>query len=138
MLPTLYPFDSKERWLHVAPAFFGEEFRPQLAGFLDRGLIPVFRGPEIAFYLGISPRLVSHMVTHPHKYYASFQILKRNGKPRMITAPRVFLKTVQRYILDCVLSQLPLHEAATGFRRGFNCALGAGRHVGAVTFGKSI
>lgn len=130
MLPALYPFGSKERWLHVAPAFFGEELIPRLPDFLDRDLIPLIRGPEIAFYLGVSPRLVSHMVTHPHKYYASFQILKRNGKPRTIAAPRVFLKTVQRYILDCVLSQLPLHQAATGFRRGSNCALGAGQHVG--------
>jgi RNA-directed DNA polymerase len=130
MLPALYPFGSKERWLDVAPAFFGEESKSRLPDFLDRGLIPVIRGPEIALYLGISPSLVSHMVTHPRKYYSSFQILKRNGEPRTITAPRVFLKAVQRYILDCILSQLPLHQAATGSRRGFNCSIGAGQHVG--------
>jgi retron-type reverse transcriptase len=42
----------------------------------------------------------------------------------------VFLKTVQRYILDCILSQVEPHTAAVGFRRGLNCGDGARRHVG--------
>jgi RNA-directed DNA polymerase len=130
MLPTLYPFGSKECWLDVAPAFFETESISRLPEFLDRGLIPVLHGPEIALYLGVSPRLISHMVTHPKKYYNSFEIQKRNGDSRTITAPRVFLKTVQRYLLDCIVSQLPLHAAATGFRRGYNCGLGASQHVG--------
>jgi RNA-directed DNA polymerase len=130
MLPTLYPFGSKERWLEAAPAFFGPEEQDRVPTFLDRNIVPVFHGPELALYLGISPRLVSHMVTHAKKYYTSFQIKKKNGDPRIITAPRVFLKTIQRYILDCILSPLPLHPAATGFRRGFNCSMGAGQHVG--------
>jgi RNA-directed DNA polymerase len=129
MLPTLYPFGSKERWLEAAPAFFAQEELSQVSAFLEHGIVPVLHGPEIAIYLGISPRLISHMVTHAKKYYNSFQIKKRNGDPRTITAPRVFLKTVQRYVLDCILSPLPLHPAATGFRRGFNCSVGAKQHV---------
>jgi RNA-directed DNA polymerase len=130
MLPALYPFESKERWLEVAPAFFGDESRALVSDLLDRRLIPIINGPEIALYLGISPRLVSRMAISPSSYYRTFQIQKKSGGQRSITAPRVFLKTVQRYILDCILSELPLHAAATGFRRGSNCSLGANQHVG--------
>jgi retron-type reverse transcriptase len=69
------------------------------------------------------------MVRSPHRYYRSFAIQKKNGHIRVITAPRVFMKTVQRYILDCILSQRVPHGAACGFRRGFNCGTGAKRHV---------
>jgi retron-type reverse transcriptase len=130
MLPALYPFGSKERWLEVAPAFFGDESRALVSQLLDRTLIPVINGPEIALYLGVSPRLLSRMAINPSSYYRTFQIQKKNGGQRLITAPRVFLKTIQRYILDCILSELPLHPAATGFRRGSNCSLGADQHVG--------
>ncbi len=130
MLPALYPFNSKERWLEAAPAFFGGDEQPQVTRLLDERLIPVIRGPEIAIYLGVSPKLISHMVKYPNRYYRAFEIQKKNGQTRLITAPRVFLKTVQRYILDCILSQLPPNDAACGFRRGFNCGFGAARHVG--------
>ena len=130
MLPALYPFETREQWLVAAPAFFGADDDEVIRSLLERRLIPLVRGPELAIYLGISPKLVSVMVKEPQRYYRSFQIPKRNGRPRMITAPRVFLKTIQRFILDCILSQLRPHEAACGFRRGFSCRNGAEQHVG--------
>jgi RNA-directed DNA polymerase len=130
MLPALYPFGTAERWLEVAPAFFDESGIAEVKHLLDKGLIPLRSGPEIAIYLGISPKLVSHMVMRPSRYYNTFEIVKKNGGRRLITAPRVFLKTVQRYILDCILSQVEPHDAAVAFRRGRNCGDGAHRHVG--------
>lgn len=130
MLPALYPFGSKERWIDVGPAFFSQSNAQLVIQLLDRGVIPVMSGPEIALYLGVSPKLLTHMVKRPTKYYNSFNIRKKNGQLRNITAPRVFLKIVQRYVLDCILSQVAPHSAACGFRRGLNCGDGAQRHVG--------
>ncbi len=130
MLPALYPFGTQEQWLKVAPSFFGQAGIEVAGRLLEKRVIPLQTGPELAVYLGISPKLVSHMVLRPHRYYRGFEILKKNGGRRMITAPRVFLKTVQRYILDCILSQVQPHAAACGFRRGLNCSAGARRHVG--------
>lgn len=132
MLPALYPFDSREKWLEYANRFLihSERDREIVTMLVERSLIPVLRGPEIAFYLGVSPKLVSYMVKRPHKYYRSFQVPKRNGSSREITAPRVFLKTVQRYILDCILSQVSVSKVAFGFKRGCNCGTGALIHVG--------
>src|SRR5437016_4502852 len=130
MLPALYPFGTAERWLEVAPAFFNESGIAQAKQLVEKGVIPLQSGPEIAIYLGISPKLVSHMVMRPDRYYNSFEVTKKNGGRRVITSPRVFLKTVQRYILDCILSQVQPHDAAVAFRRGHNCGDGARRHVG--------
>jgi len=129
MLPAQYPFGTKERWLEVASTFFGDADNELINQLLDKNLIPFVRGPEIGIYLGVSPKLLSHMVKRPVRYYNAFEIRKKNGQQRLITAPRVFLKTVQRYILDCILSQVPPHDAACGFRRGLNCGDGAQRHV---------
>jgi len=131
MHPFLYPFESEERWISYLKHCLGwdENALTEAKTFLKRRLIPVLHGTEIALFLGISPKLIGYMVRNPHRYYRTFDIEKKNGKYREITAPRVFLKTVQRYILDCILSPLDLHESAVGFRRGFTPAIGAQRHI---------
>jgi hypothetical protein len=76
MLPALYPFGTEERWLQVAPAFFGEAGITLAKKLLEKRVIPLQHGPELAIYLGISPKLVSHMATHPNRYYRAFEIQK--------------------------------------------------------------
>jgi retron-type reverse transcriptase len=92
-------------------------------------LIPLKTGTELGEYLGVSKKLISAIALRPRGYYREFEIAKRNGRKRTIQAPRVFLKTIQRYILDCILAPVSLHEAACGFRRGHSCSTGAKQHV---------
>src|ERR1044071_6507260 len=117
MHPILYPFGSKERWLTYLNRWItSDAHQLSLCGsLLDKGMVPLTKGSELADYLGISPKLVTHMAKEPRRYYAKFFVLKKNGKPRQITAPRVFLKVVQRYILDCILSPIAPHPSAAGF-----------------------
>jgi len=130
--PFLYPFGDEERWISfLQHCLFWDESELEKAKTLIRqNIIPVIHGPEIASFLGISPKLVGHMAVKPNEYYRSFKIKKKNGKFREITAPRVFLKTVQRYLLDCILTPLKLHPSAVGFRRELSVRNGAERHVG--------
>src|SRR5271165_294272 len=99
MHPILYPFGSKERWLTYVNRWMSNDPQQlkQCSDLLDRQLIPILRGSELADYLGISPKLLTHMAKQPSKYYRKFTILKKSGGQRQITAPRVFLKVVQRY-----------------------------------------
>lgn len=48
-------------------------------------------------------------------HYVPFEIPKRSGGVRKIWAPRPKLKEAQRWILDNILQQLPVHGAAHGF-----------------------
>jgi retron-type reverse transcriptase len=55
---------------------------------------------------------------------------KRSGALRLIEAPKPRLKTIQRRILDEILSAVPVHTAAHGFVAGRSCLTGAQVHAG--------
>jgi retron-type reverse transcriptase len=132
MHPPLYPFLSRERfesYLIHAMKWQREDIET-VSSLLEKSLIPLRDGTELAYYLGVSPRLIWHMVVASRQYYRHFEITQKNGKVRTIAAPRVFLKTVQRYILDCIISLIPVSDAAHGFRKGRSCGSGALHHVG--------
>lgn len=85
----------------------------------------------IGLALGISPRLLVHMVNRPERHYRSFDIIKASGGTRTIDAPRVFLKIVLRFIADYLLYELPVHIAVHSFIRGRSPVTNASQHVGA-------
>jgi RNA-directed DNA polymerase len=62
--------------------------------------------------------------------YRTFEIPKRSGGVRVITAPGAMLKQTQRLILRRVLGKLAAHPAATGFERGHSIVSNALPHVG--------
>jgi retron-type reverse transcriptase len=66
----------------------------------------------------------------PEKYYREFEIPKKTGGMRKISTPRVFLKTVQRWILLNILYKRPLPEFVTGFTPRRSIVTNAGFHVG--------
>jgi RNA-directed DNA polymerase len=55
---------------------------------------------------------------------------KRDGTARLIEAPKQRLKLIQQYILSEILSQIPPHEAAHGFRKSRSIKTFALPHVG--------
>src|SRR5690349_20267980 len=62
--------------------------------------------------------------------YRSFEIPKRTGGTRMISAPADELKEMQRLILHRLMRRLSAHPAATGFERGYSIVSNALPHVG--------
>ncbi len=62
--------------------------------------------------------------------YHSWDLPKRKGGTRRITAPAPLLKAIQRRLLDVVFANVPCHRAATGFRAGVSIADNARPHVG--------
>ncbi|MFP4394587.1 MAG: reverse transcriptase domain-containing protein [Anaerolineales bacterium] len=66
----------------------------------------------------------------PRYHYRPRQCEKRDGSPRQLYAPSPDLKAVQRALLHGYLDGLRVHPAALGFRRGFNVADNARRHLG--------
>lgn len=97
--------------------------------------------PDLVAALGVSlPHLLwladtRGMVTAARsrrlRHYRATWIPKRHGGARLIEAPKSRLKVIQRRILDAVLSHLPLHPAAMGFRPGASVVQHAAAHSGA-------
>jgi retron-type reverse transcriptase len=86
---------------------------------------------QLALAIGISARLLSAMAsTKKHRHYRVFEIKKQSGGARVIHAPRVFLKTVQRWILDYVLFKLPSHESCHSYIAGRSILTNASLHTG--------
>jgi hypothetical protein len=78
--------------------------------------------------LGLSPKLIQKMALSPHHYYRSFEIEKSSGGLRTIEAPRAFLKIVQHFLLDFVLSGLPISRHVHSFYQGRSIVSNARRH----------
>lgn len=67
---------------------------------------------------------------HPLSNYVRHVLAKRHGGWRLIESPKPRLRAIQRRLLDDVLSRVPQHEAAHGFRTGRSCVSHAAPHVG--------
>lgn len=64
------------------------------------------------------------------KHYHYVLQRKRSGSLRIIEAPKLNLKTVQRQILCGILDKVPTHPDAFGFAKGRSCLDAANRHAG--------
>ena len=103
-LPALETLDDLAGWLALPP--------PQLIRFSDLN--------------GLSARMDNAFAPH----YRHHLHPKRDGTLRLIEEPKPVLKTLQRRILHGMLTRVPPHDAAYGFRQGRNCAQAAARHAG--------
>lgn len=99
-----------------------------------RGL-PVFGSPEqIAQEMGLSVGELRFLTfdrrVARYSHYVSFEIPKKTGGTRQISAPMPRLKRAQYWVLDNILEHLEPHEAAHGFRKGRSIITNAMPHVG--------
>ena len=62
--------------------------------------------------------------------YKKFRIRKRSGGRRKIACPHKELMSIQKTIYSKVLSQVNIHPAATGFRRGMSIVNNVKLHLG--------
>ncbi len=69
-------------------------------------------------------RLASNASSH----YKLYDIPKRNGKMRRIAHPSRELKAIQRWIDKVIVQRLPVHDAATAYRKGAGIRENAERH----------
>jgi RNA-directed DNA polymerase len=85
---------------------------------VDKNLPPLVSIRAMGVILGVNPKLITSMARFPKNYYRAFMMRKRSGGERMICAPRVFLKTIQQYILRSILETKPLPPHVNGFVSG--------------------
>jgi hypothetical protein len=101
---ALHTFDDVRAWLNVDDG--------QLEWLADR------RG------------LLSRAEDERLQHYTWRWVARGERLPRLIEAPKQHLKSLQRRVLEDVLSQVPAHEAAHGFVRGRGVKTHAAIHAG--------
>ncbi len=85
---------------------------------------------RIALAIGISPRLIGSIIHKKEKHYRSFTIGKKGGGQRTINSPRIFLKVIQGWIMDYMLSNLTSHPSCHSYQRGKSIITNAEKHTG--------
>ena len=94
-----------------------------------------FDANAIALILGISPMLVSKVQSNSGHYYRSFKLRKKGGGKRKIESPRVFLKVIQQFLNDYILSGLSLHHSVHSYRLNRGIITNASLHSGRMFVG---
>jgi RNA-directed DNA polymerase len=101
----------------------------------DNGLPKLDGVDALATALGVSISrlrwLAFHREVDSGTHYVRWLVPKRDGTPRMISAPKRELKAVQRWITREVTEHLPVHGAAHGFLSGRSIVSNALVHAGA-------
>lgn len=64
------------------------------------------------------------------RHYRYHWIAKRDGSARLVEAPKQRLKSIQRFLLERIVTAIPPHEAAHGFRTGRSIKSFTAPHVG--------
>ncbi|MGZ8938681.1 MAG: reverse transcriptase family protein [Limisphaerales bacterium] len=64
------------------------------------------------------------------RHYRYHWIAKRDGSERLVEAPKQRLKAIQRFLLEKLVTAIPPHEAAHGFRSGRSIKSFTAPHVG--------
>ncbi|MDA4847608.1 reverse transcriptase domain-containing protein [Hoeflea poritis] len=87
---------------------------------LAGGLADGADGPRLtpnglALCIGISGGFLDLIDQHVHLHYRIFEIRKRTSGTRTIHAPRIQLKSIQRFVLDHILDREAVHEAVHSF-----------------------
>lgn len=76
--------------------------------------------------------LAYHREVDTGTHYTRWLVPKRDGSPRLISAPKPDLKRAQRWIAREVTEHLPVHAAAHGFVPGRSIVTNAAVHAGAA------
>jgi len=85
----------------------------------QRGL-PVLATPaDLAQAMGLEVPVLRWLCFHAeaavHPHYVQFEVPKRSGGTRLLSAPMPKLAAAQRWVLDEILGKLPVEDAAHGF-----------------------
>ena len=97
--------------------------------------LPVLHSPaDLAASLGLSiPKLrwlCFHTEVASRIHYVQFELPKKSGGVRTLSAPHKTLAAAQRWILTNILARLPVHAAAHGFVAGHSTLTNARPHAG--------
>ena len=97
--------------------------------------LPVLASPsDLAAALNLSiPRLrwlAFHSEAASITHYVRFQVLKKSGGMRELSAPHQDLAAAQQWVLMHILEKIPTHDAAHGFVPGRGTMTNAVPHVG--------
>lgn len=115
----------------------GVRSKKALAGYLryiedleSKGLPPIFEIEHLAALIGVDVSYIAAATKDSATFYRDFQIKKRSGGFRVISAPNPTLLRCQRWINEEILQRVSIHDSAFGFVQGRSVVDNARMHLG--------
>lgn len=100
---------------------------------MTKARLPViFEFRHLAALLGRTPKYLASVVNSSVNHYRVFEIPKRRGGKRKISAPYPTLLCCQKWINKNILSRGRIHKASTGFKKRKNIKDNAEPHLGKI------
>lgn len=100
--------------------------------FFENNNVPYILGlNELSHYLCVETSTLYRILNNVSKNYRQFNIEQNNGKIRTISAPRTYIKSVQWWLLDNILTVQPINDCVHGFVQNRSYISNAQAHLGA-------
>jgi RNA-directed DNA polymerase len=100
----------------------------------DNGLPEIAHLDDLAELVGTTRNEIIFLASRPQysepTHYTIKELPKKSGGTRLLMVPMPRMKAVQRALNAKLISRLPVHEAAHGFRKGRDVLTSASPHVG--------
>lgn len=108
---------------------FKVKYMEYVSNLVSKRLPPIFDFHHLSGLLGVREDFLAAAIHSPESFYRTFEIPKRSGGKREITAPYPSLKYVQTWIYKNILSQAKVHGCAHGFISKRSILTNASMHV---------
>lgn len=115
--PLLVSYSSLDDYLSCLSSDIHNQYFEEIRNLVEQELPPVASFGCLALLFGYSPKFVNAMSVNRNKYYRTFKIPK-GKKKRVIQAPRVALKVIQKWIGYHLAAYLPTEDYIFGFVSG--------------------
>lgn len=97
----------------------------------DKYQLPfIYDTNQLRRFLEIQRKDMFRLIKQADSEYRALSIKKKNGKLRQLYVPKSKLKKCQIHILRGILSNLPVSQYATAYRKGGTLSLNAQPHIG--------
>lgn len=101
---------------------------------LEKDLPIIFDFPHLCLLLGKNRHYLASVINSTSSHYRSFEIPKRSGGMRSITAPYPTLMECQNWIYNNILIKSTVHSSAHGFTFKKSIITNAKIHIGQTCF----
>lgn len=128
---SYYNSPRVDDYVAFSRALFPSEIEAATAFSISTGRPYIVTENHLASYLGISGSIIRQILERKVFHYRMFPLKKTDGTRRIIKTPKTYLKVIQWWINDNVLSTGDLRENVHGFRKGRSYISNAIAHNGA-------
>lgn len=125
-----FQFEKVEEVIRALSGWCGEASAAAITELGQRNLPPVISPEAMAVMLGVNPGFIWSLTHRTSRHYRVFEI-RTGKKSRTISAPKVALKLIQRWLAYHWQRQFRVPEHVFGFVPGRNHIDAASVHVGA-------